>query len=228
MKKLLIYATHVFLFGLIPPNRRKKIQATGDHYVMLRYATNQRAYRLGNLIDKKVHIVRDVVFYEDVFPFRPNWLTYSPSPTFEPTLPKTTKAPDEDDESKAEEPGMPPVQAPLLEQCQHTEQPKKDDENLLKETPDEIMPLAEQADPVGEIKRKACEPPATHYPKGTRRPLLHLNDYLCFHTSPGVGSFEYVPTAYKTAIKCPESGQWLYEMKQKLSAIPQNITWTIC
>ena len=140
--------------GLIPTNRRKKIQATGDHYVMLGYATNQRAYRLWNLVDNKVHIVRDAAFYEDIFPFRPSSLTYSPSPMFEPTLPQTTEALNEDDEPQAEEPGLPAVQAPQLEQRQHTEPANHDiqqnandqnfnnpdDENLLNETPDEIMP----------------------------------------------------------------------------------------
>ena len=38
--------------GLIPANRRKKTDATSDHYVMLGYATNQKGYRLWHLADK--------------------------------------------------------------------------------------------------------------------------------------------------------------------------------
>ena len=121
------------------------------------------------------------------------------------------KVPDKDDKSKAEEPGLPPVQA---EPANHDVQQNADDQNsndeddeyLLNETPNEIMPLAEQADSRRGIKRKTCEPSAINYPKRTRRPPPHLNNYLCFHTSHGVGSIEDVPTIYKTVIECPESG----------------------
>ena len=97
---------HLRVFGClaIVLSGRKKIEATADHYIMLGYATNQRAYRLSNLVKKKVHIVRDAVFYEDVLSFTPRSLTYSPSPTFETTLPQTFEAPDKEDESTAEEP----------------------------------------------------------------------------------------------------------------------------
>lgn len=59
-------------FAITMGTHKDKFQERAIKPVLVGYASTHKAYKLYNLTDRSIFISRDVVFYEDIFPFQNN------------------------------------------------------------------------------------------------------------------------------------------------------------
>lgn len=65
--------SHLRVFGCLcfvatSPVGRDKFMSRSHPYVLIGYPTGQKAYKVPNLVNKHIHVSRDVIFFEDLFP----------------------------------------------------------------------------------------------------------------------------------------------------------------
>lgn len=69
------------------PKGRMKFQPRARSYVFLGYSPEMKGYKMYNIKIKYIFISRDIIFYEDVFPFQLSSLNKQPIPLFTHVIP---------------------------------------------------------------------------------------------------------------------------------------------
>ena len=202
-----------------------------------------------------VHVVRDAVFYENVFPFRKNTVSYLPICTELPTTAEYNNRGDTTNSTNTDENDFQPLipaPEPEIEGMAYppeNNQPAADlpmflgDEQLdLNKPGDKQLDLNKpegkpnQEIPTGKKtlgkKRPIGTPVRTNVRTSKRirkQPTCFKNYVLCFLSVTPVDarSFEVVPTTFEAAINGPEREQWILAMREEIRSITKNNTWKL-
>ncbi|GJU12707.1 RmlC-like cupins superfamily protein [Tanacetum coccineum] len=220
-------------YAAVTVPQKDKFDNRGIKCVLLGYPMNQKGYRLYNLQTQEVFTSRDVVFKEDVFPFKDSkkpegFLFVHDFPSFgDEFYPETTQTP------------LPPDPTIVIPNTPIPSEP--DNENFGNENsdsstnsiPQNVNPLPPE--PTRRSTRQSTRPAwlkdfvaPTGTKSGPHYPLFASTDF------PGIPQQHIAflanvfaqpePTRYQQAIQHPG---WVEAMNKELEALEKNNTWTL-
>lgn len=218
-----------------------KFDSRAKRCIFLSYPQCQKAYKLYDLDTEKVFVSRDVIFYENIFPFKttstpsapPNNHHVLPLPVPHidvdhslTVVPPCSQPPHEQSPST-----LPNSQPPVLIQTQLPSEP----------TPPTHSPLTDSHT----LIPPPTEPPSEPTPRRLKRqskPPKYLSDYQCylattpkyplsqFLSNPSHSHFinsitkETEPTSFSIARTNPK---WQKAMEEEIQALEANNTWSL-
>uniref|UniRef100_A0A2N9ILI1 Reverse transcriptase Ty1/copia-type domain-containing protein n=1 Tax=Fagus sylvatica TaxID=28930 RepID=A0A2N9ILI1_FAGSY len=200
---------------------------------MLGYPQGIKGYRLLDLDTKQIFVSRDVIFYENSFPFHksqhsnPTTSMVLPSPITE--LPMSLSPIPFDTDNNTPSPLLnSPLHSPLSTRNSPTSFPLPVNSTPLHQ-PDIISEnTAPPFNPPSPTLRKSTR---THNPPSTAPTDFPLSNYISYsHLAPCYHSFVLnafairEPTSFLEASKDPN---WCQAMQTKLAALEANNTWTL-
>ncbi|GJS73702.1 retrovirus-related pol polyprotein from transposon TNT 1-94 [Tanacetum coccineum] len=208
---------------------KDKFDPRGIKCVFIGYPPGQKGYKLYNLLTHEVFHSRDVLFMENVFPFKEN-SSSSPSVPF-PNFQGSMVSPESDE---IFEDGLPksmilPDLIPMPVNKDNMEAPPAVD----------IVPPFSKAPPVRRSNRNTSKPKWLKDfvgPKSSANSAIHQPTYPLFSNKDFVATpkdhlaflanvFDHIePTSYSQACR---NTDWMNAMEKELNALEQNITWEL-
>ncbi|XP_075102906.1 uncharacterized protein LOC107764446 [Nicotiana tabacum] len=217
--------------------------------VFMGYATTQKGYRIYDIEANKFIVSRDVVFHENLYPFkhpRSKFLaTYDPSSTSSPFFPNSNPLPSHTPDHQSISNGI--ISLPN-DPAQFSNSP------ISSPDPINSLPSAVSPDPSDPPLIPPIDPPTDSlFPRRsgrTLKPSIWLTDYIhshltsastvCLYPIHHFASYSHLPahfqsflasfsadikpTSYSQAIK---DDRWIKAMNLEIEAIEQNHTWDV-
>ena len=240
--------SHLRVFGCkvlahVPRVQRSKMAPTSKPCVMLGYATNQVGYRLWSLALNKVIVIRDAVFFENIYPFNEDHDTvYLPSIQSPNQIETEAKDIVEDQNEQIIDKDHPLIDIP--EEPADLNINEQDIENLDNNSdmdiddsvpvPARIIPTQRLSRPLKRLARKGLKRPvsettASSRPKRKITVPKHIGVYQVNYSNfLSTESNRIDPISYKAALASPEREQWIKAMQKEMASIKANKTWKLC
>ena len=243
--------SHMRSFGClcyptIPKPQRTKFDPKTSPHVFIGYPPNTKGYKVLSLATKKIHVSRDVVFHETIFPFSltKNTTVFPTSPLFHSDIPSFSSLYPNNDSPLPNPTQNPPISSHTnLEQCdQRTHQPTSPITSSSAETTSLTQPFSEHPKTAPVLRKSTRVHTTPSYlkdyihlkPKTTSLSLCtfftHNSHIAPEELTPSSQSFvmnishECEPSSYEEAAMNPA---WKTAMTQEFSALHENHTWDL-